>query len=122
MLCISMKPSVYLCFVLLAICCLEQQAWASDHPKNQNRQSNNPPLTDYWPHAPWRNDETNSVSTAKATAQKAQADRFRETRRELLQTVSDNQSESRPMGSEARRELRQQIHEAGKELYRQPSK
>jgi hypothetical protein len=122
MLYISMKPFSCWYLVLLSACCLGQQAWASDHPKNQSRQSSKPILADYWPNAPWRNDETSSVSAAKAIPHKAPPQRFRETRPELLQTVSDNKSESRPMGSDARRELRQQIHEAGKELYRQPSK
>ncbi|MCA3173999.1 MAG: hypothetical protein ING36_00450, partial [Burkholderiales bacterium] len=51
--------------------------------------------------------------------QPGQPERNREVRRDSLQPVSDNKNERPSLSPEARRELRQQIHEAGKELYRQ---
>ncbi len=105
------------CLMLLSAC-LAQLAWASERAAHEGRQSAKPGRGEYWPYAPWRNDEPQPGSASEAKRRGVQQDRFRDIRRDYVQPVSDHKAERQRLSPEARRELRQQIHEASKELYR----
>lgn len=97
--------------------CLGQSAWAAERNRAE-RPVTKPARGEHWPNAPWRNTEAKSPNQVEPRGQAGQAERTRETRREPIQPVSDSKSERQRLSPEARRELRQQIHEARKELYR----
>jgi hypothetical protein len=105
-------------YTLLLALFLSQPGWASERPRGEGRQLPNSPRAEQWPYAPWRNAEPRSRSDSQTRRQPSQPERVRDARRESLQPVSDNKNERPSLTPEARRELRQQIHEAGKELYR----
>lgn len=118
MLHVVLKPNA-LPYVLLLAVFLSQPGWASERARGEGRQSPNSTRAEQWLNAPWRNAESRSGNDGQVRRQPGQPERNREVHRDSLQPVSDNKNERPSLSPEARRELRQQIHEAGKELYRQ---
>jgi hypothetical protein len=114
----AIHRSCTLCLVLLFIG-FSQTVLATERSKAEGRQLSKPARGEYWPNAPWRNAENKATTTVDPPARQAETtERVSEFRREFIQPVSDNKIERQRMSPDARRELRQQIHQAGKELYR----
>lgn len=73
--------------------------------------------SEVWREAPWRNPEPNEEGR-KERGKAAAKDRAAEARNRHLKPAADQGGNERQrLSPEARRELRQQIHEVGKELY-----